>query len=273
MSTRSRAYHRPADLAEAVALLRDAPAETAPLLLGPRPPVGIFPERAHLVDVNALDLSGVTEAEAGRLSLGAALSLQTLGDHPQVNTLADGVLAEAARLAAHPGLRQVATLGGALLDPAGPPEIGLALLALDATVVSLGAARRESRLRTFTPAAGDLVIAVTVAADAGQHAALARVARSPLDQAIVAAVAVVTAEGGARLAVAGAAPRPLYLTSAELGLAGEAWTPEQITAAAQRVRDRAQPVGDYKGSAEYRRAMAGVLAGRALAQAWGKAHS
>ncbi len=277
MPTRSRAYHRPADLADAVALLRDAPTDTAPLLLGPRPPIGVFPDRAHLVDLAGLDLAGVVEAEAGRLSLGAALPLQTLMEHPRLSALADGVLAEAARLAAHLGLRHWATLAGALTEPAGPPEIGLVLLALQATVVTLGAARHETRLQNFTPAAGELPIAVTLASDPGQRGALARVARSPLDQAIVAAVAVVTAAGEARVAVAGASPRPLCLTAAELGLAGAAgtqtFTPEQIAAAAQRVQAAAQPVGDYKGSAEYRRAMAGVLAGRALAEAGRKAQS
>ena len=137
MSTRLRAYYRPADLADAVARLTDEPGDAVPLLIGPRPPVGVFPERPQLVDVLPLNLAEVTEAEAGRLSLGAGLSLQTLIDHPRLSTLADGVLAEAARLAAHLGLRHVATLGGLLLGQDGPPEVELALLALDATVVTL----------------------------------------------------------------------------------------------------------------------------------------
>ena len=277
MSTRLRAYYRPTDLADAVTQLADAPADAAPLFIGPRPPVGVFPDRPQLVDVLPLNLAAVTEPGAGRLSLGAALSLQTLIEHPRLSTLVDGVLAEAARLAAHLGLRHVASLGGLLLGQAGPPEVELALLALDAAVVTLGPARRETPLARFTPAPGELPVAVTLAASARQHAALARVARSPLDQAIVAAVAVLTVADGvcqeARLAVAGASPRPICLSAAPLGLAGQAWTAERGAAAAQAVQAAAAPAGDYKGSAEYRRAMAGVLAGRALAAAWRRAQS
>jgi CO/xanthine dehydrogenase FAD-binding subunit len=114
---------------------------------------------------------------------------------------------------------------------------------------------------------GELPLAVSVPVAPTPHGALARVARSPLDQAIVAAAAVVTAMGEVRLAVAGASPKPRCFTAAELGLSGAAWSPAQIAAAARRVQDAAQPVGDYKGSVEYRRAMAGVMAGRALTDA------
>lgn len=277
MPTRSRAYHRPADLAEAVALLGDDPRDTAPLLLGPRPPVGAFPNRAHLVDMADLELTQIAETDAGRLSLGAALPLQAFIENPRLSTLADGVLAEAARLTCHPGLRHVAALGGALLDPTGPPEVGLVLLALQASVVTVGKARHETALMSFAPAPGELPIAVTLAADRAQRGALVRVARSPLDRAIVAAVAVLTLTDGvcrdARLAVAGASPQPLCLTAAELGLAGQAWTPERGAKAADVVRQMARPVGDYLGSVAYRREMAGVLTGRALAEAWRRALS
>ncbi len=277
MATRLRVYYRPVDLPDAVARLRDESVEAAPLLIGPRPPVGVFPDRPQLVDVLPLNLAEVAEAETGRLSLGAGLSLQTLIEHPRLSSLADGVLAEAARLAAHLGLRHVATLGGLLLGEAGPPEVELALLALEATVVTLGQTRQTTPLAHFRPTPRELPVAVTVAASARQHAALARVARSPLDQAIVATVAVLTVADGvcqeARLAVAGAGPRPFCLTAAQLGLAGQAWTPARGAAAAQAVQAAGQPAGDYRGSAEYRRAMAGVLAGRALAEAWRRAQS
>jgi CO/xanthine dehydrogenase FAD-binding subunit len=277
MPTRSRAYHRPAGLAEAVAILGEDPAGSAPLLLGPRPPVGVFPDRAHLVDIADLALTGISEAGAGRLSLGAALPLQAFIEDPRLSTLADGVLAEAARFACHLGLRHVATLGGALLDPTSPPEIGLVLLALQASVVTLGKARHETQLMNFAPTPGELPIAVTLAGDPAQRGALMRVARSPRDRAIVAAVAVLIVTGevcrDGRLAVAGASPQPLCLTAAELGLAGQALTPERGANAAEAVRQASRPVGDYLGSAAYRREMAGVLTGRALAGAWRRAQS
>jgi CO/xanthine dehydrogenase FAD-binding subunit len=48
-------------------------------------------------------------------------------------------------------------------------------------------------------------------------------------------------------------------------------TSELIAAAAARAAEMVQPAGDFRGSAEYRKAMTGVLAERALRQAWERA--
>ena len=276
MPTRLRDYFRPADLSAAVQLLRGHPGGAVPLWLGPRPPVDVYQDQAAVVELADLGLAQVT-AEAGQLSLGAALPLQTLVEHPAVQGVANGVLSEAARLSAHLGLRQAATLGGALLAQAGPPEIRLALLALDAVVLTLGAEPRATPLAAWEPAGGELPLAVTLGTGLRQGGALERVARMPLDEAIVAAVAVLTAADGVcqagRVAVASAGPHALCWTAAELGLTGQPWTPARGRAAADTVMTGAQPAGDYRGSADYRRAMAGVLAGRALAAAWRRAQA
>lgn len=277
MPLRPRVLHRPAGLSEAISILRENPAETAALLLGPRPPIGVFPDRANLLDLGRLELDRLAEAAGGRLSLGAALPLQALIDHPDLAALADGTLAEAARLAGHLGLRHAATLAGAVFDPDGPPEVQLVLLALNAQAVLQGAARREAPLAGVSPAPDELPLALIVARSPGWHAALVRVSRSPLDQAIVAAAAAGRVQAGAfrdvRLALSGIAPRPLVLTGADLAVDGKTWTPELGSAASAAAQAAARPVGDFRGSAEYRRAMAGVLAGRALAQLWGRAQS
>jgi len=54
----------------------------------------------------------------------------------------------------------------------------------------------------------------------------------------------------------------------EAVLVDQLLTSELIAAAAARAAELVQPAGDFRGSAEYRKAMAGVLAERALQQAW-----
>jgi carbon-monoxide dehydrogenase medium subunit len=104
---------------------------------------------------------------------------------------------------------------------------------------------------------------------------LARVARSPRDEAIVAVAAKLYVHEGVcrnvRLAVAGASPQPTRVLSAEALLEGQPWSDERLNAVVERVRVEAQPIVDYRGSVEYRKAMAGTLARRALTEAWQRA--
>src|SRR3990172_6204839 len=261
MPIRPGEYHRPADWASAQELLRRAEIRATPLILGPRVPIPPYGDAESIVDLSRLDLSYIKVDDG--VHIGALTPLQDLADSPQLEAIANGLLSEAARLTAHYGLRHLATVGGALLSREGPPEILLALLALDAAVVVRGAETRELLITNYSSNPGE-VIAEVKFASLPQRAgsALERVTRTPRDEAIVAAVAVVEVADGvcrkARLAVAGGTPRPQRMTSAEKLLEGQPLTPEQLQKATQAVMAEARPVADYRGSAEYRRVMAGL---------------
>jgi aerobic-type carbon monoxide dehydrogenase small subunit (CoxS/CutS family) len=96
----------------------------------------------------------------------------------------------------------------------------------------------------------------------------ASVARTPADEPIVAAAAAVRLEGGvvkeARVALTGAWPEVVRLAEAPARLVGGPLDAERIQAVADAVQQEADPQGDFLGSAEYRRAMAGVLTRQAL---------
>ena len=98
----------------------------------------------------------------------------------------------------------------------------------------------------------------------------AHVARTPADEPIVAAVAVVEMEGNvvqvARVALTGAWPEQARLAQAAAQLVGGPLDEERIRAVAAAVEQEVAPRGDFLGSREYRRAMAGVLTRRALEQ-------
>ena len=94
----------------------------------------------------------------------------------------------------------------------------------------------------------------------------------PADAPIVVAGAMICVAYGrcthVRLALGGVASHPVCLPEVEALLVDQLLTPEVIAAAAARAAELVHPTGDFRGSAEYRKAMAGVLAERALQQAW-----
>jgi CO/xanthine dehydrogenase FAD-binding subunit len=96
------------------------------------------------------------------------------------------------------------------------------------------------------------------------------IGRTPADEPIVAAVAAVDMTNGtvsqARVALSGVWARPVGLVKAATKLVGKPLTQDQIQAVAADVAGEVEPVGDFRGSEEYRRAMAVVLTRRTLEQ-------
>lgn len=254
MPSRLRDYHRPADLQSTQKFLQRADSRAVPLNTSPRPPLDPYRDVDAVVDLSQLKLNTIKE-DGGTIRIGGMTPLQELADSDLLRAQAGGVLCQAAHLAAHLGLRNVATLGGAILSTDGPPEVLLALLALDAEQV------RD----------GELLIEMRFAKQTGSGGGLERVARTPRDQAIVAAVAVVeSGRSVCRLALAGVGASSMRMTTAEKMLRGKSLDAKLLQSVADAVSSEVNPLPDYRGSVEYRKAMAGVLAKRALTTAWNK---
>lgn len=252
MPNRLREYYRPPDLPTALTLLQNN--DCQPLIQSPRPALEGYSQTIGVVDLAALNLDRISET-ADILIIGSQTSLQAIIESETLSQLAGGVLAQAAEYAGHLGLRNLATLGGTLASPETSPELHLALLALKAQVVVHGQERRSLPLAEWKPIEGELLLEVNFARPVSSaFGAIARVARSPLDAAIVVAVAI-SSQQAAAVAVAGASLAPIVKFGA---------APEQLVEA---VLAAADPVPDYRGSVQYRQAMAGVLAKRALSDA------
>lgn len=238
-------YHRPATLDEALALLGRRDANLVALAGGSRL-VGLLETRARtdvdgVVDLRDLALDGI-EVQADRLHVGATVTLSALLEHPVAADLADGLLRRAAQGEGPVNLRNVATLGGVVAAAEPDSEVYAALLALDAQVLmqSTGGPTAQPLATWAGVPAGALITAVVIPLGA-TRGAVARVARTPADRPIVAALAVVAVDG-VRVALCGVAARPI--------LAGEPLDPPD----------------DFKGSAAYRRAMRDVVQARVLAE-------
>jgi CO/xanthine dehydrogenase FAD-binding subunit len=303
MTDSLREFHRPESTGEAMRLLRRAEVKTTVLMLGPRPPETLLEGAEAAVDLGALGLEGVTAEPDGGLRIGALTTLQALAESEAARGLAGGVLAEAAHLAAGSALRQAATVGGAVqqhlraiagVTRDGPPEVALALLVMEARVVVEGSRqeaggsrqangagqKRELGLGEYFATVGmlamdELLVEIKVPGQpAGARGALARVARTPRDQAIVAAAAL-RGEGEVRVALAGATPRPVRMTEVEawaamnataMGAGGTAAMNAAAVGALAAMVEAAttEARGDFRASAAYRRAMAGVVVRRVV---------
>lgn len=233
-------YHRPESTAEAVRLLQRYGARAA-LLAGGSQLVADLETRARpdveaVIDLAALGLDGIEPGE-GSLRLGATATLTSVIEDPAAQQVAGGLLVRAARAEGPINLRNAATVGGTVASAAPDSEFYAALLALGASVVaSDGAQETVTPLEELEGIAG-LITAVLVPTDEARSGH-ARVARTPSDRPIVAALAVQTGSGE-RVALCGVAARPVLL-GAPL-----------------------DPPDDFKGSAEYRRALVDVVVARA----------
>jgi carbon-monoxide dehydrogenase medium subunit len=281
MSRHPQEYHRPSNPAEALKLLDRPEIRALPLTGSPRPPALIDLEVDALVDLSQLNLAYVTFSDE-IVFLGAQTSLQDIVESPLLGRIANGLLPEAARQAAHFGMRHLATLEGALLARESLPEIALVLLALDAQLVTCqgDGTVREMLLADYLDNASPskaLMIEARIPWKSGQRAgaALERTARTPRAAAIFAAAAMVEMENGrcrrARLALAPSGLSPARVASLAQKLEGLVITRADLQAVAGAVQAEVNPPADFQASADYRQAMAGVLARRALQTAWDRA--
>jgi CO/xanthine dehydrogenase FAD-binding subunit len=254
-------YFKPTSVAEAVRLLardnlRLRPLAGGTLLIGQLETRQIR-DVDGVVDLGGLGLSYI-HAQDDELHVGAMTTIRDLLAHPVAGELAGGILRRVARYEGPVNLRNAATLGGIVAAAEADSELYAALLALDASVVAHNAEREVIfALAPTTPPlhAGEVGRGFSAAGEVGRGliteiriplrpltSGHARIARTPMDRPIVAAVAV-TGEGVDRVVLCGVAARPI--------LDGEAMA----------------PVSDFKGSAEYRREMAAVVRRRAQEEA------
>lgn len=232
------AYWRPSSVAQALELLERPGAVV--LGGGTQLNAGRRDEPVEVVDLQALHLDGIGADSGESVQIGAMVTLQQLVDSDHL----PGVVREAARRERPSTLRAQATIGGCIASGDAESELLATLLVFDAVVQVDGPDGTEhvplDVLCTGLPvAAGRMVTAVTI--QTGGAAATVRTARTPADRAIVACVAR-QAPDGRRIALSGVAATPVLVETAA-GL---------------------DPVGDFRGSSEYRRALAATLLARAV---------
>lgn len=280
------AYHAPASLEEALALL--AGADDARVLAGGQSLIPMMNFRivapAMLIDLGRIAALSYIREEGDVIRIGAMTRQRQLEFSPLVATKLP-LLLSALRFVGHLPTRSRGTIGGSIshADPAA--EIPMVVQALGGEVVAqraggervIAVADLFSAALTTTLAPDEILTEVRLPAMLpGTGVAVEEFARRHGDFAIGAIAATVRrqASGGVavRLAAAGLTATSLRLRSAEAALEAAGLSAAAIEATAQQIgRELVEPLSDQNGSADYRRHIAGVLARRALTEAAARA--
>jgi carbon-monoxide dehydrogenase medium subunit len=234
-----------------------------------------------LVDVGGLaELTGVRDL-GSHLEIGALTTHYELTRNPLISAYA-GLLAQAAGTIADPAVRHRGTIGGALshADPAG--DLPAVITALDAALVVTGpAGTREISPGDFfvdylttSLAPGEILTSVLVpklSADWGYH--YEKFNLTAQAWAIVGVAALARRSDGhvaeARVGLTNMGSTPVRATATEAAAAGSEASAPALRAAAEHADEGTRPPHDLRAAEDYRRHLARVLTGRALAIAAG----
>ena len=266
-----KTYRRPTTLEEALALAAEpnAIAVAGGALLFGRQDLPF----ETVVDLQSVPALRQIATEANGVSLGAAVTLQELVDSDLITPFLKQSLTRALPL----NLRNGASVGESLMLEQPPREWLAALVAYDVGVTRLlptgesvtdGIASLIDGSAEHALREGIITALFVPALHPREAVGAAFVARTPADEPIVNAAVFVQldtagAVDSAFAAICGASVEPvvsLYLYT----LAGNPLDEANIASAVKAITPRVEPVGDYLGSADYRREMARVTAQRAL---------
>lgn len=267
--------HKPTTLADAIALLQQP--GTVPLAGGTALIAEARRDVRAAVDLSALGLAFIHES-GGAIAIGATTLLADLAESPILRALANGVLAQAAHRSAASVLRNQATAAGTLItEPDG--LLAVVLLALDARVTVVRKETRTVPIADFLSMREHLLMMALVTEIlvpmANPRASLQTVARTPRDKPIVSACAAARIETrgsslneriarDVRIALGGVGATAVRAGEAEQALEGQALDDAIVGNAARLAMNGLAPLGDFRGSMEYRKEMASVLTRRAI---------
>ncbi|MDQ3513320.1 MAG: xanthine dehydrogenase family protein subunit M [Chloroflexota bacterium] len=280
----SFAYHRPASVEEAVALIGANP--DAKVLAGGHSLIPAMKLRLAmpeaLIDLNRIDALREI-AVNGEVTIGAMTTYAQLLDDAGLGERF-AVIHDAADHVGDVQVRARGTLGGSIAHADPASDFTAVILALGARVTAIGPEGERTIeaddlfVDLFTTALrpDELLTRITIPAVAGTVVtAYAKHAHPASGYPVVGIAAMLTMEGStvsaARIAVTGATSKATRLTAAETALTGQAADAAVIDRAAAAAAEGLEINGDAYASDEYRRHLVSVLTGRVIRQAIARA--
>jgi carbon-monoxide dehydrogenase medium subunit len=233
----------------------------------------------YLIDIDPLaDELGYVREHDGEVRIGAMtrhralLESELLSDRLAIFTDAEHVIAD-------PIVRNRGTIGGALCQADPSEDLSAVCAAVGAQMVIRGLpGERVIGMREFyrgpyrtAVGAAEMLVEIRVPLREATGSAYEKVDRRVGDWAVAAAGASLTVAGDeieqAGLALAAVGAAEVTCTEAEQALIGQAPSDELFVRAAKLASAACSPVTDQRGSAEYKRHVAGVLIERTLRRA------
>jgi carbon-monoxide dehydrogenase medium subunit len=284
-------YAAPRSVSEAIALLGSREGAPAQVLAGGTDL--LVQLRSGRIEAHTLlDLKRIPELMAARLGaeglrLGAALSCAQIREIPGLQEVYPGLF-EAVALIGSEQIQGRASVGGNLCNASPAADTVPALIALGAECIVAGpggsrAVPAEEFVRGPGRTAlgpGELLVELRVPPPPPRSADayLRFIPRSEMDIAVVGAGVWLQLDGSgrcaaARVALGAVAPTPLLVAGAASALIGSRFEDAALEAAAAAARAACRPIDDKRGTADYRRTLAGVLVKRATRSAADRARS
>ncbi|TGQ63873.1 xanthine dehydrogenase family protein subunit M [Mesorhizobium sp. M00.F.Ca.ET.186.01.1.1] len=281
-------YIRPLSIEDAVGQLAKAVGPAAILAGGSDLLVrmkGGFVEPDLIVDIKSIaGLSEIRETADG-FSIGAAVPCAVLGENKVLKQAWPGVV-EAAKLIGSKQVQGRCTITGNLCNASPAADSVPALVAAGAKAVVVGPAGRRTIAVEAVPTApgrtslakGEIIEAILLdkRPPRASDAYLRFIPRTEMDIAVVSAgVNLTLDEAGiikaARVAIGAAAPTVLLVAEAAEALVGRKLDEAALERLAKICSGACRPIDDKRGTIEFRRKVAGVLARRAATTAYARA--
>ncbi|PYB75126.1 FAD binding domain-containing protein [Rhizobium wuzhouense] len=281
-------YIRPSSLEDAIGLLNEAPGKAAILAGGSDLLVrmkGGFTEPDLIIDIKSIDgLSRITEGDDGFV-IGAAVSCAVLGETVGLRRAWPGVV-EGANLIGSKQVQGRCTIVGNLCNASPAADSVPALVAAGAKALIRGPAGSRTIPVEQVPVApgrtslakGEIIEAILLgkrqpnSGDAYQRFT----PRTEMDIAVVSAAVNLTLDDQgvvqfARVALGAAAPTVLLVEAAAEILVGSRVDEETLERLAETCSAACRPIDDKRGTIEFRKKVAGVLAKRVALTAYQRA--
>ncbi len=237
---------------------------------------------AVLVDIRRIAPPDAIGEADGHVRIGALTRHRALETSPLIRDRFP-VLAAAMTHVAHLAIRNRGTIGGSLCHADPAAELPAMAVLLDARIhtAHCGGERTVEAGAFFEGALwtaledGEIVTRIDFPLlPPGTGWGFREFARRHGDFALAGAAATVTGSAGraaeVRIALFGVGETPVRAAAAEALLTGTGFEPDAVAAAIDALRNAVDPDDDLHASADYRRHLAGILAGRALGDAWAR---
>jgi CO/xanthine dehydrogenase FAD-binding subunit len=278
-------FYQPASLAEASRLLK----ENGPggrFLAGGTDLViamkekGLLPK--YIVDLKRVPgLIGIRENGDGSITIGALTTMYTIETSPLIKKKYPFLSQSAAEVGSIQ-IRNRATIGGNMANATPSPDTAPALIALNATAkIASAAGERTVPLEEFfrgpgqTIMSADEIVTEITIPKTGPQLVGDYIKFSPRDMMDLAYIGVAVVYNlaadrrctGVRIVLGAVAPTPIRAKNSEALLEGKVLTEELAEQVGAEAAKESKPISDVRSSADYRRAMVGVMSKRALLNA------
>jgi carbon-monoxide dehydrogenase medium subunit len=236
----------------------------------------------HVIDINPLEpeLNYIRQS-GNEIHIGAMTRHRDMLSSDLLARTFPHIFGEAEAVLADPIVRNRGTLGGSVCQADPAEDLSGVVTALKgvAVVRGPGGAERLISMEEFhlgpymtSVGATEMLTEVRFPVNGGKHgSAHEKVERRAGDFAIVAASAAMNIEGGVMrnvgLACSAVGPTTMHMANAEQMLNGQAPSGDLFAKAGQMASADCSPNSDGRGSADYKRHVAGVLSTRALSRA------